>query len=62
MAAPTGAGKTNVALLTVLRLVNQKLDANNGILDLFPQGRGVDKGKGKGKEGKKGGKDKKKMP
>jgi activating signal cointegrator complex subunit 3 len=31
--APTGAGKTNVAMLTLLRAVGQNMSNNNGVLD-----------------------------
>ncbi|CAD7954207.1 unnamed protein product, partial [Amoebophrya sp. A25] len=42
MCAPTGAGKTNVALLTVLKLIHQKLADNDGKLELFPDLAGDD--------------------
>lgn len=31
--APTGAGKTNVAMLTMLQLINQYRDPRTGIID-----------------------------
>lgn len=52
--APTGAGKTNVALLTVLRLIHQKLGDGDGKLDLMPHHSGGGKDGGKKGKGKKG--------
>lgn len=49
--APTGAGKTNVALLAILRLIHQKLGDSDGKLNLMPE-QTATKGKGKGKKGK----------
>ncbi|CAD7959463.1 unnamed protein product [Amoebophrya sp. A120] len=54
MCAPTGAGKTNVALLSILRLIHQKVGENDGKIDLFPDVSGGKDAKGKGKKGKKG--------
>ncbi len=54
--APTGAGKTNVALLTVLRLIHQKMADGDGKLNLMPE-QTASKGKGKKGKGKKGGDD-----
>ncbi len=33
MCAPTGAGKTNVAMLTLLQLINQYRDSRTGVID-----------------------------
>ena len=32
ISAPTGAGKTNIALLTIIHLIKQNIDPNTGVL------------------------------
>lgn len=33
ISAPTGAGKTNIALLTILHLIHQNINLDSGVLD-----------------------------